>query len=145
MTFLYNFFSETTLNLARHLSPAFIRFHGPSIPSFIFSNEFTDTEERLTVTPDMWTSLNEWIAKANLTGIFALSDRERVNEAWNAKTVLPLMELTDKMNLNCYWELGNGKIRFNVFNCGIFNIVDVSCLIYRFVFKFVLQKIRDIY
>ncbi|GLV32764.1 uncharacterized protein CBL_00529 [Carabus blaptoides fortunei] len=107
--------SSQTLNLAKHFSPALIRIHGPSTGRLSFSDHDTDPAQTiipdfstggLMVTPTMWTALNEWIISANLTPVYALNDRDRVNDAWNPKaTALPLMELTDKMNITCYWEL----------------------------------------
>lgn len=110
ITKLINFYvfihSETTMALARNLSPALIRFQGLSTPSFMFSLS-GPKEDRLAVTPPMWIGLNKWIRETGLTPVFALSDIDRINDQWDARMVLPLMELSDRMGLECYWEIDN--------------------------------------
>lgn len=112
--------SSQTANLARHLSPAFVRIQGFSTPEIRFSQHVEEVlpapgrrgfgRVNLTVTPSMLTSLNGWLISANLTPVFALSDRDRVNDAWNPESAaLPLMAIADKMNMTCFWELNNGE------------------------------------
>ncbi|XP_050310397.1 uncharacterized protein LOC126746276 [Anthonomus grandis grandis] len=105
--------SDISLTLAKHLGPAHIRLAGPST-SFL---KYLDNEDEpkggnrdgdvLYVTPSMWFGINEWFNLASLTPVFGLNDREVEKGLWSPKGTLPLLELSDKFGVNCYWQLGN--------------------------------------
>lgn len=104
-------FSYTSLVLAQHLSPSFLRIAGPSTEFLSYSNdsESNNIDTGITVTASMWQSLNEWFKMANLTPVFAINDNEKVNGAWNPKPFYPLLDLSDKLNIICLWQLGFGN------------------------------------
>lgn len=101
------------------MSPAFIRLGGPST-KFI---QFTEDESKITdlkqgnsatslyITPSMWAGSNSWLSSSNLTLVFALNDHDRVNGGWNPKSMFPLFDLSDKLNIACYFQLGYGKYK----------------------------------
>lgn len=102
--------------MAKHLSPAFIRIAGPSTKYVKYVNNddiSTDESDNIVVTSSMWFGINEWLILANLTPLFAINDGERTKGLWNPKSTLPLFEISDKLNLTCYWQLGFGTKLFN--------------------------------
>lgn len=62
----------------------------------------------MTITTSMWQSMNDWFKMANLTLVFAINDNEKVNGAWNPKSFYPLLDLSDKLDIICLWQLGFG-------------------------------------
>lgn len=107
-------FSDISLTLGKHISPAYIRLAGPSTP-FV---KYLDNEEEqfssahrdnVYITPSMWFGINEWLNLADLTPIFGLNDRETVKGVWNPEPTMPLLEMSDKFGVACYWQLGFGK------------------------------------
>lgn len=101
-------FSYTSLLLAQHLSPSFVRIAGPSTEFLKYSKDSDTTDTGLTVTASMWQSMNEWFKMANLTPVFAFNDNEKVNGAWNPKPFYQMLDLSDKLNILCLWQLGFG-------------------------------------
>nr|XP_023024228.1 uncharacterized protein LOC111512356 [Leptinotarsa decemlineata] len=105
--------SETSLRLAQHLSPAYIRIAGPST-SFVnyvdkddrFANYLSEDGNSVIVTPSMWFGINEWFKLANLMPVYGINDIDTEAGNWNPKSVLPLLEISDKLNVSCYWQLG---------------------------------------
>lgn len=122
-------FSYTSLLLAKHLSPAFIRIAGPSTKRLQYSIEEeqepqeedqsekarneeeprNEKDDRLVFTPTLFTALNDWLTESNLTPIFAINDLNRVNGSWDPLPWIPLLELSELLNLTCHWQLGYGK------------------------------------
>ncbi|XP_045474417.1 uncharacterized protein LOC123680519 [Harmonia axyridis] len=103
--------SDVSLRMARHLSPAYVRIAGPST-EFV---RYIDTDEKskesedsdnVTVTPSVWFAVNEWFNMANLTPVFGINDADTTVGVWNPKSILPLLEISDKFNLTCMWQLG---------------------------------------
>lgn len=94
--------------LAQHLNPSYVRIAGPSTEFLAFSKE-NDAGAGLTVTASMWQSMNDWFTMANLTPIFAINDNAKINGAWNPKPFYPLLDLSDKLGLQCLWQLGFGR------------------------------------
>lgn len=101
--------------MARHLSPAYVRIAGPST-EFV---RYIDTDEKskesedsdnVTVTPSVWFAVNEWFNMANLTPVFGINDADTTVGVWNPKSILPLLEISDKFNLTCMWQLGYGRV-----------------------------------
>lgn len=64
----------------------------------------------LKITPGLWATVNDWLIQANLTPVFAINDNDRVNGEWNPKSLLLLLDLTDKLNITCNFQLGYGKL-----------------------------------
>ncbi|XP_056641700.1 uncharacterized protein LOC130448364 [Diorhabda sublineata] len=105
--------SESSLCLAKHLSPAFIRIAGPTTQFM----KYVDVEESshkiladdggsVRISPSMWFGVNEWFKLAKLTPIFAINDDQTDKGVWNPKSTLPLFEISDQLNVSCYWQLG---------------------------------------
>ncbi|RZC33190.1 calponin -likey domain-containing protein, partial [Asbolus verrucosus] len=103
--------SDTSFQLAKHLSPAYVRIVGPST-QFVKYEDFTLNEHlfenaaNVVVTPTMWFGINEWFISANLTPVFGINDRETTKGEWNPQSTMPLFDVSDKFNLSCYWQLG---------------------------------------
>ncbi|CAG9759740.1 unnamed protein product [Ceutorhynchus assimilis] len=57
----------------------------------------------------MWFGINEWFNLASLTPVFAIDDREREKGVWSPEAILPLLEMSDKFGVKCYWQLGYGS------------------------------------
>lgn len=68
-----------------------------------------EKDGKLLVTPALFTALNDWLADSNLHPIFAINDAEKINGSWDPTPWIPVLELADKLNLSCYWQLGYGK------------------------------------
>ncbi|KAJ8920301.1 hypothetical protein NQ315_011962 [Exocentrus adspersus] len=102
--------SDKSLLLANHLSPAYIRIAGPSTKHV----KYVDREQEKTephsqedansviVTPSMWFGINEWLKMAGLTPVYGINDAD----VWDPESILPLLEISDKLNVSCYWMLG---------------------------------------
>lgn len=107
-------FSENSLRIAKLIRPAYIRLAGPSTEFVTYLDEenfsLIDTTS-VTVTPSMWFGINEWLSLTQLMPIFGINDAETVKNVWNPKSVLPLFEISDKLNVTCFWQLGFGKLR----------------------------------
>ncbi|XP_064210852.1 uncharacterized protein LOC100141957 [Tribolium castaneum] len=100
--------SDTTLQMAKRLSPAYIRIAGPSTQYVKYQEESSNEAENgnVAVTPTMWFGINEWLASANLTPVFGINDRETTRDGWNPQDAMPLLDISDKFNVSCYWQLG---------------------------------------
>ncbi|XP_044266264.1 uncharacterized protein LOC123012424 [Tribolium madens] len=100
--------SDTTLQMAKRLSPAYIRIAGPSTHYVKYQEENSNEVENgnVAVTPTMWFGINEWLASANLTPVFGINDRETTRDGWNPQDAMPLLDISDKFNVSCYWQLG---------------------------------------
>ncbi|CAH0554437.1 unnamed protein product [Brassicogethes aeneus] len=106
--------SDSSLQLAKHLSPAFIRLAGPSTEFVKYiDNEYDydgakdgNNATNVIVTPSMWFGVNEWLSLANLTPVFGINDLETDGGKWDPKSTVQLLELSDKLNVSCFWQLG---------------------------------------
>ncbi|XP_044727078.1 uncharacterized protein LOC123290808 [Chrysoperla carnea] len=108
-----NLSDSENYNIISALSPAFIRLSGPSTKVLTWADPDklgTDNDHLLTglygLTPKKWIDFNEWALNTNLTPIFALNDRHRINGVWDPRDSLAMMTITDQMNYSCFWELG---------------------------------------
>lgn len=77
------------------------------------SEHSSEDPANVVVTPPMWFGINEWLTLANLTPVFGINDLETTKGLWNPKSTMPLLELSDKLNVTCYWQLGYGKLTPN--------------------------------
>lgn len=82
--------------------------------------------EDLKVNPALWASVNDWLISANLTAVLAINDNDRVNGEWSPKSMLPMFDLTDKLNITCYFQLGYGQYMFNYLY--MYTQDDYSCV-----------------
>lgn len=117
--FLSNPSSETSLQLAKHLKPAYIRLAGASTEFVKYQDEeqfFVPDSTSVALTPSVWFGINEWLRLTQLIPIFGINDIETVKDVWNPKSILPLLEISDKLNVNCLWQLGFGKL-----------VIDIMC------------------
>lgn len=94
--------------MMQHLSPSFVRVAGPSTEFIRYSKDLDNSNAGMTVTASAWQSMNEWFKMANLTPVFAINDNEKVNGAWNPKPFYPMLDISDKLNISCLWQLGFG-------------------------------------
>ncbi|XP_065173552.1 uncharacterized protein [Atheta coriaria] len=105
---------DILFKLITHLSPAYLRVAGSSTQFLEFSADerkatkiISDDSTTLTFSPAMWWSLNEWMQKTNFTPIFGINDDAYSSgEKWDPKRVLPLLDMTARMNINCWWQIG---------------------------------------
>lgn len=104
--------------MAKHLRPAFIRLAGISTEFVRYIEESDEDNSHavdtnsLAITPSMWFGVNEWLSLSQLMPIFGINDADTTRNVWNPKPMLPLFEISDKLNISCYWQLGFGKIFF---------------------------------
>lgn len=85
-----------------------MRIAGTSTEFLNYAKEADNIDKGLTITDSTWQSLNDWFKMANLTPVFAINDNHKINGAWNPKLFYPLLELSDKLNILCFWQLGFG-------------------------------------
>ncbi|CAH1991416.1 unnamed protein product [Acanthoscelides obtectus] len=101
--------SESSLLLAQHLSPAYIRIAGPSTKFIRYFDEGvllpTDTNS-VPVTPATWFAVNEWLRLAGLQPVYGVNDVDELKGLWDPRGALSLFELSDKLNVTAYWQLG---------------------------------------
>ncbi|XP_018564316.1 putative protein tag-278 [Anoplophora glabripennis] len=105
--------SDTAVLLAKYLSPSYVRIAGPSteLVKCVENednsvNSLSSDGNNVVLTPSMWFGINEWLKLANLTPVFGINDVETTGGAGNPKSTLPLLEISDKLNVSCYWMLG---------------------------------------
>ncbi|XP_063907710.1 uncharacterized protein LOC135125895 [Zophobas morio] len=101
--------SDTTVQMARRLAPAYVRIAGPSTQFVKYDeeNSWNDVENGfVVVTPTMWFGINEWLASANLTPVFGINDGVAGREGWNPQEAMEVLDMADKFNVSCYWQLG---------------------------------------
>ncbi|XP_028138980.1 uncharacterized protein LOC114333224 isoform X2 [Diabrotica virgifera virgifera] len=105
--------SENSLKLAKHLSPAFIRIAGPTTQFIKYvdqddasHNLLTEDGNNVRITPSIWFGINEWLKLAKITPIYGINDKETIQGVWNPKSTLPLFDISEQLNISCYWQLG---------------------------------------
>ncbi|XP_066253298.1 calponin homology domain-containing protein DDB_G0272472-like [Euwallacea similis] len=104
--------SDTSLSLIKHLSPAYIRLAGPSTQYVKYIDDedaalyHKKKGDNIYITPSMWFGINEWLSLANLTPVFGINDRNTVKGVWDPRATLPLLEMSEKLGVKCYWQLG---------------------------------------
>ena len=111
------FSSDTTVQMARRLAPAYVRIAGPSTQFVKYDeeNSWNDVENGfVVVTPTMWFGINEWLASANLTPVFGINDGVAGREGWNPQEAMEVLDMADKFNVSCYWQLGYGKYELKI-------------------------------
>lgn len=101
--------SETSLQLANYLSPAYIRIAGPSTKYVQYQDENAIQDGNIPITPAMWFGLNEWLNSVDLMPVFGINDEEFTASEWNPQSITALLDISDKFNISCFWQLGYGK------------------------------------
>ncbi|KAI4461902.1 heparanase [Holotrichia oblita] len=108
----------STMQIAKHLSPAYIRLSGPSTEylQFIENESLYDSKDpTLHFTPTMWEFLNDWFLKTGLTPIFAISgDKDESETKLNTRTIFPLLELSEKINMKSLWQIKDESFQENL-------------------------------
>lgn len=56
----------------------------------------------------MWKYLNDWLSESNLKPIFAINSENAAEDVLSTKTLFPLLELSNEMNLDCLWQVDYG-------------------------------------
>lgn len=126
MRFLFYFVYRTiSINMARGLSPAYVRISGPECNYFKFQEgRDTSTQQspstinypmkhgrnNITVTGWHWSQLNEFMGKTGLDLIVALNVLNRQQGMWDLGNTLDLISYSDKRGYNMAFQLGNGKL-----------------------------------
>ncbi|XP_015110943.1 uncharacterized protein LOC107037095 [Diachasma alloeum] len=107
---------ERCVNMARALSPAYVRIAGPRSNSYTFARAHTTYEEDLSFifTETQWNTLNWWAMNSGLDVVAALAPQQHSEVAsaatrdavWDSRNVLDLISFSDHMGYNISWQLG---------------------------------------
>lgn len=99
------------------MSPAFLQISGSSTEHLQFSSNEIDSQNNyirnnnsLLITPQIWEAFIYWLKNINLTPIFALNDKGRINGTWNPKSIIPFLDISEERDFYLYWQLGYGKL-----------------------------------
>ncbi|GJQ75950.1 hypothetical protein Trydic_g18006 [Trypoxylus dichotomus] len=100
---------SSTRQLAKHLSPAYIKISGPSTEYLEYvehDSMFKSDDSGLSFTSTMWRSLNDWFLETGLTPIFTINDDNGGSETkLSTKTIFPLLEVSDRLDMKCLWQV----------------------------------------
>ena len=113
-----DFNAAKVINMAKALSPAYVRVGGTPGDFLIFrrnaSNQVTEMFANFTMTPEQWDELNVFVNKAEWKLIFGLNNLLRQpNGEWDSSNAELLIDYTMMKGYEVAWELGNGKFNNN--------------------------------
>uniref|UniRef100_A0A0C9QLN5 HPSE_1 protein n=1 Tax=Fopius arisanus TaxID=64838 RepID=A0A0C9QLN5_9HYME len=107
---------ERSVNMARALSPAYVRIAGPRSNSYTFARAYTTHEEdpSFIFTETQWNTVNGWAANSGLDVVAALTPQQHSegnggatrDAVWDSRNVLDLISFSDHMGFNISWQLG---------------------------------------
>ncbi|XP_044012416.1 putative leucine-rich repeat-containing protein DDB_G0290503 [Aphidius gifuensis] len=106
--------SERNINMAKALSPAFVRIAGPKSNSYIFQkNNITNDDSSFVLTSGNWSMLNQWAENAGLSVLAAVAPQQHSEDIggfrdkiWDSRNVLDLISFSDEKGYNVSWQLG---------------------------------------
>ncbi|XP_060881200.1 uncharacterized protein LOC132952789 [Metopolophium dirhodum] len=107
-----------TINMAKGLSPAYIRISGPECNNFKFqggedisnlspTHPVRQGRNNITITGWHWSQLNEFIAKTGLDLIVGLNVMNRKHGSWDLSNTLDLISYSDKHGYDMAFQIGN--------------------------------------
>ena len=113
-----DFNAAKVINMAKALSPAYVRVGGTPGDFLIFrrntSNQVTEMFANFTMTPEQWDELNVFVNKAGWKLIFGLNNLLRQpNGEWDSSNAELLIDYTMMKGYPVAWELGNGEFNNN--------------------------------
>ncbi|XP_050429843.1 uncharacterized protein LOC126839001 [Adelges cooleyi] len=108
---------SAAINMAKALSPAYLRISGPECNSFIFQGA-QDTSQsspaipvkrgkNITITGWHWSQMNDFIAQTDLDLVVALNVMNRQHGSWNLSNTLDLISFSDKHGYDMAFQLGH--------------------------------------
>ncbi|XP_015181681.1 PREDICTED: uncharacterized protein LOC107069156 [Polistes dominula] len=89
---------ERSIQMARALSPAYLRLGGPQSNSYLLDDS-NNTDNLFS--ENNWRRLNQWAEKTGLDVVACISPRLMANDSQ-----VDLVSLTDRMGFNASWQLG---------------------------------------
>ncbi|CAH0394023.1 unnamed protein product [Bemisia tabaci] len=101
-------YGKAALNMAKTLSPAYLRVGGPGSDNFSFQSKSDELDfmSNTTVTASEWVLLNELLEDAGLNLIICLNGITRVDGVWDSRNTLQLVSFSDRRGYNMDFELG---------------------------------------
>ncbi|KOX72353.1 Heparanase [Melipona quadrifasciata] len=103
---------ERSINLARALSPAYLRFGGPRNSLYYFTDsnsQDTDDERKIVLSESDWVLTHQWAEKAGLDVIACISPENRQKKFGESENAREIVSFNDHMDFNANWQLGYGK------------------------------------
>ncbi|XP_043269101.1 uncharacterized protein [Venturia canescens] len=105
--------AERSVNMARALSPAFVRIGGPRSNSYTFvrprSMHFEE-DPNFTITESNWINVNRWAENAGLDILVCITPQHTEigggDSVWDSRNALDLISFSDQMGFNTSWQLG---------------------------------------
>nr|XP_034179510.1 uncharacterized protein LOC117603976 [Osmia lignaria] len=95
---------EKSINLARALSPAYIRFEGPGRSFFRFADPDAKDKNRITIlTESDWIRTHQWAKKSGLDVIACISPDYQRDETEDTREIV---SFSDHVAFNTSWQLG---------------------------------------
>ncbi|XP_034949969.1 heparanase-like [Chelonus insularis] len=106
-------------NLARHLSPAFVRIGGTSADCLFFNKTFPISNKKIinpidgqdisnfTLSEDDYLAIYKFTTKANLRMMFDLNVLIRTNEYWNDSNAREIINYSKGQDMMIDWQMGN--------------------------------------
>ncbi|KXJ75767.1 uncharacterized protein LOC134285673 isoform X2 [Aedes albopictus] len=103
--------SETTFQMAKKLSPMYMKVYGDSSQLELQMDGFVvkeDDSELVQITPNGWRAFDRWAQEAGLVPVFVLDYGEH---SWKPRNALKVLTVANKLGItNCLWQLGVGNI-----------------------------------
>ncbi|KAK1125059.1 hypothetical protein K0M31_006397 [Melipona bicolor] len=104
---------ERSINLARALSPAYLRFGGPRNSLYYFADsnsQDTDDERKIVLSESDWVLTHQWAEKAGLDVIACISPENQQKKFEESENAREIVSFSDHMDFNTNWQLGYGKL-----------------------------------
>ncbi|XP_024224259.1 uncharacterized protein LOC100740391 isoform X2 [Bombus impatiens] len=99
---------ERSINMAKALGPAYLRFAGPySLAYFGDKNSQDKEDNRKTILSESdWVATHQWAGKAGLDVIDCISPDIRRKESEESEDPEEIISFSDHMHFNASWQLG---------------------------------------
>ncbi|XP_050532685.1 uncharacterized protein LOC126900791 [Daktulosphaira vitifoliae] len=114
---IQNNLGSMAINMAKALSPAYVRISGPECNSFIFQGLQDSSQsspsipikrgKNITITGWHWSQVNDFIAQTDLDLVVALNVMNRQQGTWNLSNTLDLISYSDKHSYDMAFQLGH--------------------------------------
>ncbi|KAF6209161.1 hypothetical protein GE061_014905 [Apolygus lucorum] len=96
--------TQESYNMAKGLSPSFVRIGGIGTNALIFGKEFMVNSS--TVSEGQWDSVNDFARGTGLDIIASLNPSMQVQGVWDSQNSLELISYSNKKKFNVVWQLG---------------------------------------
>ncbi|CAK9824729.1 hypothetical protein ANTRET_LOCUS2849 [Anthophora retusa] len=104
---------EKSINLARALTPAYIRLGGPRSSLYCFNSQNSQDSEKkrkIVLSESDWVLTHQWIEKTGLEVIACISPDDKQKNGEVSEDIREIVSFSDHMGFYTNWQLGYGKL-----------------------------------